>query len=208
MPVNTLIVFQKCRLVGKAKCNRKHYSFELGFSTFYLNRTNHSGIITAGPIGGFNQNGNYLIDARFNKSALIQKIKKIGEFKKNIKVYNKDIRSFISQVAIKHQDDSFIYFDPPYFIKGKELYTNYFKFNDHSEIFSYIDNRINCPWIITYDVIEEIKKLYISYKTVEYDLVYSLANKGQASEIMIFSDEYLCPTKEELTKNNIKIKIH
>ena len=45
----------------------KKYSIELGFATFYLNRTNRSGILSAGPIGGHNQTGNYLIDARFNK---------------------------------------------------------------------------------------------------------------------------------------------
>ena len=42
----------------------------LGFSTFYLNRTNRSGIINAGVIGGVNQNGNYLIGCRFNKKKL------------------------------------------------------------------------------------------------------------------------------------------
>ena len=39
---------------------------ELGFSTFFLNRTNRSGIINGGMIGGVEQNGDYLIDCRFN----------------------------------------------------------------------------------------------------------------------------------------------
>ena len=59
--------------------NNKKYSFELGFAAFYLNRTNRSGILSAGPIGGYDQNGDYLIDARFNREALVDKIKRIKE---------------------------------------------------------------------------------------------------------------------------------
>ena len=33
------------------------YSVELAFATFFLNRTNRSGILAAGPIGGYEQNG-------------------------------------------------------------------------------------------------------------------------------------------------------
>ncbi len=48
--------------------------FSLGFSTFFLNRTNISGVIKGGVIGGKKQTGKYKIDARFNKSDLISKI--------------------------------------------------------------------------------------------------------------------------------------
>ena len=37
--------------------------FDLGFSTFFLNRTNRSGIIMAGVIGGISQTGKWKIDA-------------------------------------------------------------------------------------------------------------------------------------------------
>ena len=43
----------------------------LGFSTLFLNRTNRSGIIKAGVIGGLQQNGNYKLDCRFNKERII-----------------------------------------------------------------------------------------------------------------------------------------
>ena len=72
----------------------KKYSLELGFATFYLNRTNRSGILAAGPIGGYKQTGNYLMDVRYNREALIQRIKKIAEYKSYIHLYNKDIESF------------------------------------------------------------------------------------------------------------------
>ena len=40
----------------------------LGFSTFFLNRTNHSGILNGGMIGGKAQTGDWKLDARFNRS--------------------------------------------------------------------------------------------------------------------------------------------
>lgn len=187
--------------------NRKKYSFELGFATFFLNRTNRSGIITAGPIGGLNQNGNYLINARFNKDELINKIRSISQRRTSIKLYNKDIRKFIQQVVIPNQNNAVIYFDPPYFVKGKELYKNYFVAKDHSEIFKKITQNVICPWIITYDDVPYIANLYKNYTCKRYDLIYSLANKGKSSELIIFSEERLCPSKDELTNSNLKIDI-
>ena len=55
--------------------------FLLGFATFFLNRTNYSGVITGGPIGGFEQKGQWKIDARFNKKSLIDRIERISYFK-------------------------------------------------------------------------------------------------------------------------------
>lgn len=187
---------------------RNKYSFELGFSTFFLNRTNRSGIITAGPIGGLRQDGNYHIDARFNKQVLIYKIKEIAERRNHIKVYNKDIHSFIQQVIVPNQEHSFVYFDPPYFQKGKELYKNYFLPKDHSSICRQIAQTLMCPWLITYDDVESIATLYHHYYCKKYDLIYSLANKGKASEIMIFSDQVLCPTAEELDHSSVKIHLY
>ena len=49
---------------------------ELGFATLFLNRTNRSGIIGGGVIGGKQQHGAWGLDARFTKSDLVQRIKK------------------------------------------------------------------------------------------------------------------------------------
>lgn len=72
----------------------KKYSKELGFAMFFLNRTNRSGILNAGPIGGYDQLGTYKIDCRFNKEVLIERISKIAEHKNNVKIYNQDITVF------------------------------------------------------------------------------------------------------------------
>ena len=98
------------------------YSFELGFSTFYLNRTNRSGIINGGMIGGLEQNGVWKLDARFNKDNLINRILKIAKKKECIHLYNKDVASLIKNYLPKYEKEAFVYFDPPYFKKGKQLY--------------------------------------------------------------------------------------
>ena len=68
---------------------------EVGFSTFFLNRTNRSGILhKAGPIGGLQQTGNYKIDVRFNKNALISRIEKIARLRDQIESYNVESISF------------------------------------------------------------------------------------------------------------------
>jgi DNA adenine methylase len=71
---------------------------ELGFSAFFLNRTNRSGIIKgAGMIGGKDQSGSYKMDCRFNKLDLIRKIERINGYKKRIKLYNLDALDFMDK---------------------------------------------------------------------------------------------------------------
>ncbi|ENV4673974.1 DNA adenine methylase, partial [Streptococcus pyogenes] len=86
----------------------------LGFSTLFLNRTNRSGIIKAGVIGGLKQDGNYKLDCRFNKEKTIKKIKLIASYKKQIKLYNMDAEKFI-RLNITKTKNSFTFFDPPYY---------------------------------------------------------------------------------------------
>ena len=185
--------------------NTKKYSFELGFATFFLNRTNRSGIINGGPIGGYDQNGKWKLDVRFNKQKLEKRIRAIGERKEDIYVYNKDAKSLIVNYLPRYGERTLVYFDPPYFEKGKELYMNYFTLKDHKEIERVIRENIQCKWIITYDDTEEITNIYDRYIIRRFDLIYSAAEKRTASELMIFPDDEMCPTTEELEKKGICI---
>lgn len=171
----------------------KKYSLKLGFAAFYLNRTNHSGILNAGPIGGYAQTGNYKMGVRFNKQLLIRKIKKIASKKDKIYIYNKEVRSFIENILPKFEDNAFVYLDPPYFNNGQRLYKNFFSLDDHKQIAEYIRQNINCPWIITYDDVQEIKEIYSDYEQRTFQLNYSAANKGNGTEIMIFKSRNLIP---------------
>ena len=181
------------------------YSIELGFSTFYLNRANRSGIISAGPIGGYNQNGNYKIDVRFNKEDLIKRVQKIASYKDKIHLYNHDVRIFISKYLPKYIDRSFIYFDPPYYDKGKMLYKNFFNDEDHREIYELVKG-LNCPWLVTYDDVQEIREIYSNYTCWKFDLVYGVANSGLNSEILYISDSSLLPKNEELSAIKINLR--
>lgn len=186
---------------------RNKYSLELGFAAFYLNRTNRSGILSnAGPIGGFDQTGNYLIDVRFNRRELVRRVREIAGRKSKIHLYNKDIRSFLKKYMFKYQERAFIYFDPPYYNKGKALYKNFFSPADHQEIFECICE-LDCPWLVTYDDVPEIREIYSSYVGRRYDLIYSLANNGKNSERMFLSDDALWPSEEELMKRRIAINL-
>lgn len=185
----------------------KKYSVELGFATFYLNRTNRSGILNAGPIGGYNQIGNYLIDARYNKSMLINKIEAIAQSKKKIKLYNKEVRKFIEQIIPQYESNSFVYFDPPYFNRGKDLYKNFFNPQDHLKIAESISKNVYGNWIVTYDDFPEIVDMYKEYYIKKFDINYSVANNRKGSEIIIFKSSTYCPNNESLIKNNIKINL-
>lgn len=178
----------------------KKYSVELGFAAFYLNRTNRSGILSAGPIGGYNQTGNYGMDARFNRDALIGRIQEIAKYKSQIVVYNKEIRSFISGVIPKYQANAFVYFDPPYYENGQRLYKNFFSPTDHADIAHSIINGVNCPWVITYDDVPELREIYSDFVQRRYNLNYSAANKGKGSEIIIFKNSGLLPPFDEIRK--------
>ena len=186
-------------------CSR--YSYELGFATFYLNRTNRSGIIKGGVIGGIEQAGNWRMDARFNKEALIERIVKIASRKNHIHLYNKDVNSFIQNYLPKYQQNAFVYFDPPYFDKGKQLYLNFFSYDDHVRIERMINNQVNCDWVITYDDVQEIADIYQNHILKRFDLNYSAAVKRKASEIIIFKRKSMIPTDSQLQYNGICVNL-
>ncbi|WAA10300.1 DNA adenine methylase [Fervidibacillus albus] len=165
--------------------------FELGFSTLFLNRTNRSGIIKGGVIGGKKQDGPEKLNCRFNKEKIIEKIILIAEKRNNIELYNMDAYDFIDSV-IKKTKKSFIFFDPPYFNKGPSLYTSFYTKENHIELAKKIQTNLrNRKWIITYDHSEIIKNLYSSLEYIEYFLNYSAQKKTKGVEYMFFSKKLI-----------------
>ena len=185
----------------------KKYSFELGFATFYMNRTNRSGIIKGGVIGGLQQTGKWKIDTRFNRESLISRIESIAFRKKDIRLYNQDITTFIEHYVPFYSEKAMIYFDPPYFKKGKQLYMNFFEFEDHKRIERVIRNSVECDWIVTYDDASEIREIYASYPVMLYDLNYSVSKKCKTSELMIFKSNIPIPRNKLLEQNGIDINL-
>lgn len=166
---------------------------ELGFSTFFLNRTNRSGILTGGVIGGKEQKGKWKLDARFNKKELIRRIEKIARHKDRIVLYNLDAIDFVKIVMPSLPPSALIYFDPPYYIKGTQmLYSNFYKSEDHINLSKFIKSITNY-WLISYDNVQQVKELYKDFRSIEYDLRYSAQIKYNGKEIMFFCNNLLIP---------------
>ena len=170
--------------------NQDNYSmYEIGLATFFLNRTNRSGIIKGGAIGGKKQEGKYKIDCRFNKKVLIQKIKEIEKYKNRIKLFNYDANDFIKRVVMRQKNNNyFIYFDPPYIKKGPELYKNHFNLKEHTYLSEGIKEKLSEKnWIVTYDENKLVYSLYENFQIINFDLKYSAGQNKIGNEVMIMS---------------------
>lgn len=161
---------------------------DLGFATFFLNRTNRSGILGGGIIGGLEQKGVWKLDTRFNKTPLLQRIRLIGQLSENITITNCEARDYIRQNLPSLPFSSLVYFDPPYFQKGASLYMNAFQTQDHVMLAEYIQEQVNQNWIISYDNIADIAYLFSKCEQETFSLSYSAQKHYRGSEIMIFKD--------------------
>ncbi|HGM5336658.1 TPA: DNA adenine methylase [Serratia marcescens] len=163
---------------------------KLGFATLFLNRTNRSGIIKAGVIGGKSQKGDYKIDCRFNKERVIEQIKTIASKRESIRLSNLDAASFIDEYLPEITGSVLVNIDPPYYVKGKGLYQNFFEHNDHYRLFESV-KRITHPWIVTYDDTPEICGIYSEFSPEAFGLTYTAQTKCKGSEVIIHSPSLL-----------------
>ncbi len=182
----TIETWQKQRVVH---ANPDQYSStEVGFATFFLNRTNRSGILTGGVIGGKGQDGPYLLSARFNKADLVQRIRTVSSLKRHISLYNQDACDFLAGPCAELSARSLIYLDPPYFHKGSQLYRNHYKPADHAGIAQAVVG-IKTPWLVTYDNCVEITALYADCQSTEFSLHYSTGlNRPRTTEVMFYGN--------------------
>ncbi|WP_336703651.1 DNA adenine methylase [Chryseobacterium indologenes] len=178
----------------------------LGFSTFYLNRTNRSGIINAGLIGGVGQTGEYLMDCRFNKEDLIKRIELIASRKEDIRLFEKDAIELIELIQSEANDDNIIfYFDPPYYLKASSLYMNHYKDENHQLVSDKIKAINNIRWIVSYDNVPEINALYNDCTKKEFSFKHTAYKARIGKEVLFFSDTLITPNKENW--NPLKFKL-
>jgi DNA adenine methylase len=159
--------------------------FDLGFAFFYLNRTNRSGIMNGGIIGGRRQLGNYLIDARFNRLALAARVRAIGTMKQQISVTRLDALEFIDSLTDDGTARRLVYLDPPYYEKGQDLYPNFYTPNNHAEIAERL-SVFEQPWMMTYDDCAEIRDLYRDSTMLDSELSYSAREVRRGREVVVF----------------------
>lgn len=167
-------------------------TLDLGFSTFFLNRTNRSGIITGGIIGGKDQSGHWKLGARFNRKELAKRIAKIASYAPRISLTNLDAAFFIQKKLKEIPNSALVYLDPPYYAKGRKLYQNQYTHEDHEKIAKLVST-IRQKWIVSYDNSEPIRKFYSAFRQQIFGLRYSAQTAYEGAEVMVFSDKLKAP---------------
>ena len=196
----TIEEWKKCREIYRN--SRNHSTLDVGFSTLYLNRTNRSGILTAGVIGGLEQKGKWKIGIRFNKDNIIKRILNISNYKNRINLYSEDAVDLIKRLKKNLPEKTFYYLDPPYYEKGKGLYVNHYSHQDHVEIANTMSKANDIYWLISYDGVDAITTLYRQYRQHQYTLNYSIAGSNKGTEVLIFSDLLVVPEIHNPTSNS------
>lgn len=162
-------------------------NLELAFATFFLNRTNRSGILNGGAIGGAKQEGAWKLDARYNKGALIERIEKISRYRSRISLTNMDAVDFILQKAPMWPKKTLVYMDPPYYNKGRDLYYNFYKHEDHANVALTARSLMDVKWLVSYDDVDAIHGLYGNTSCIRYTIGYSARRRCRGAESMFFS---------------------
>lgn len=160
---------------------------ELGFSTLFLNRSNRSGILRGGMIGGRSQSGAWKIGARFDKTSLISRIEFISSYAKQITISNLDCL-VEKDLSFGHKGKPFVYFDPPYYDKGRDLYLNHFTPSDHEILSKRIVGATSLNWAVTYDDVPQVRKLYAGFRSERYALSYTADKFRRGAERIYLSN--------------------
>ena len=167
---------------------------DLGFSTLFMNRTNRSGIIRGGIIGGLNQQGNFKIDCRFNKAELIRKIRRISAHKAQVSLFRLDALKFLTSVVPGIKGASLVNLDPPYMTNGPALYRNHYVPEDHAALARAV-RRIRQRWIVTYDDTPETRALYQRYPSFTQQLNYTAQVKRVGVELLVLDPRLEFPDR-------------
>lgn len=171
-----------------------HDTLSLGFATFFLNRTNRSGILNGGIIGGRDQTGPWKIDARYNSQELIFRIESIAKLSKRIHVTRKDALKFLGSGSAKWSNKTLIYLDPPYYTKGRDLYYDYYSHDDHELLAKFVQKHLRRQyWIVSYDNATPIRNLYVKSPCRTYMVGYSARQSSEGAEVMFFDKKLIIP---------------
>lgn len=167
---------------------------ERGFATLFVNRTARSGILKGGVIGGKAQAGTYKLDARFKKGVISSRIERIATRATDITVYCEDSYQLLSRCTEFLPERSLIYLDPPYYVKGRGLYRNFYGHDDHLQIANLLQSdRFRRAWVVSYDNAPEICEMYSQSESLTYGLNYTAQRRYVGDEVMFFKDGLYVP---------------
>ncbi|MDE0151177.1 MAG: DNA adenine methylase [Bdellovibrionales bacterium] len=175
--------WKKQKIIYKtSKSERK-----LAFATLFLNRTNRSGIMNGGPIGGMEQNGKWKLNERFTKQTIIERLERIKKCRNKIEIYNLDGIELLKKLENRKKSNQyFIFIDPPYFQKGQSLYLNNYKNNNHEELSNFLTKSSLKKWVMTYNDVPYIKNLYKNMQIKNFVIQHNAHYSKIGKEIIIF----------------------
>ena len=158
----------------------------LGFAAFFLNRTNHSGILRARPIGGLDQTGPWPLDCRFNKQSLLKRLSVIADLADRVHVHEGDALKLLRRTSAI-DGSVFVYADPPYLTKSSHLYLDTMTFAAHKQLASDLRSSSAC-WMVSYDVDDRVaNELYPQERILRFGLRHSAGRTHVGQELMAFS---------------------
>jgi DNA adenine methylase len=175
-----------------------HDELQIGFSTFFLNRCNRSGVLSGGLIGGLQQTGTWKMDARFPRNELVRRVEAIACKKDSITLKNWDAEKFIIEYIPTLPANTFVYCDPPYFEKSSRLYLDRYEKEDHKRIAKIIQKKLPRKWAVSYDNADQVLGYYSERRWFSYDLQYNAARYCKGKEVFILSDDVLLPQKSAI----------
>lgn len=174
--------------------NRHHATYQargesqddlrLGFATFFLNRTNRSGILSARPIGGLRQTGAWKIDARFNRGSLAWRVRELGHYRNRVTIAEEDGVRLVERFLDR---EHFVYADPPYLQRGSDLYLNALTWQDHQRL----AKSLRCArsrWMVTYDDDPRVHALYPTQRRATFSIAHTAAEPHVGRELAVFGN--------------------
>ncbi len=167
------------------------------FAFFFLNRTNHSGVLNGGMIGGKHQTGRWKLDARYNREELVRRIRMIRMLRRRIHISREDGIDFARRRA-KQAEPSIMYVDPPYFRSGQRLYMNFYGVAEHTALRDAI-TQLPSAWVVSYDDVPEIRQLYRGTKSRRFTLLHTARSARLGKELMFFSPTLRVPRPNDPT---------
>jgi DNA adenine methylase len=187
---------------------RSFSRLDVGFATFFMNRCNRSGVISgAGPIGGYEQKGNYKLSVRFNRETLADRVETIARKKDAISISNCDAIDFLKTKLPLGADreNVLVYLDPPYVQKGQRLYLNSYGDSDHRKLGIYLKNQKRLPWVMSYDDCDLVRNIYGKLSVSRLRLNYALQEKRIAKELLIAPLKMELPSTAKIHGRNTRL---
>ena len=170
---------------------------DLGFATFFLNRTNRSGILRARPIGGLRQDGQWHLDCRFNKDDLVQRLRRIAAHAAQIDIFEGEAIDLLSRVDEAPRRSTFVYVDPPYLTRSSGLYLDEMSFDEHKQIAQLLRGEFPY-WMASYDIDDRVKsELYPESPILTFALRHCASSNHFGTEQIAFSDA--CVLDDEIS---------